>query len=154
MSCWHLFKAVFFFFRIIFFRKQCHELYSFIYWYRLILYIYHFIFNIYHAIHHFLFILFLVLFIAPLGSYIGNRLSSRIAIMFGGLLSTAGLLLSSLATSVEFLYLTLGVLTGLIQICTHTSAYKLLFLTAQIIIIWGSYCSHLALQLLYQFATN
>jgi len=41
--------------------------------------------------------------------------------MIGGLLSSAGLLLSSLATSVEFLYLTLGVLTGLIQICTHTS---------------------------------
>ncbi len=91
------------------------------------LYIYQLIFNIYHAIHHFLSILFLIIFIAPLGSYIGNRLSSRIAIMIGGLLSSAGLLLSSLATSVEFLYLTLGVLTGLIQICTNTPAYKLLF---------------------------
>uniref|UniRef100_A0A8C2C9Y3 Solute carrier family 16 member 12a n=1 Tax=Cyprinus carpio TaxID=7962 RepID=A0A8C2C9Y3_CYPCA len=59
---------------------------------------------------------------APLGSYIGNRLSSRIAIMFGGLLSTAGLLLSSLATSVEFLYLTLGVLTGVGFALSYTSA--------------------------------
>ncbi|TRY77554.1 hypothetical protein DNTS_001965 [Danionella cerebrum] len=49
---------------------------------------------------------------APVGGYIGNRLSSRFAIMMGGLLSSTGLLLSSLATSLEFLYLTLGVLTG------------------------------------------
>ncbi|XP_026142022.1 monocarboxylate transporter 12-B [Carassius auratus] len=59
---------------------------------------------------------------APLGSYIGNRLSSRVAIMFGGLLSTAGLLLSSLATSVEFLYLTMGVLTGVGFALSYTSA--------------------------------
>ncbi|XP_016125292.1 monocarboxylate transporter 12 isoform X1 [Sinocyclocheilus grahami] len=59
---------------------------------------------------------------APLGSYIGNRLSSRIAIMFGGLLSAAGLLLSSLATSVEFLYLTLGVLTGVGFALSYTPA--------------------------------
>ncbi|XP_016319106.1 monocarboxylate transporter 12-like isoform X2 [Sinocyclocheilus anshuiensis] len=59
---------------------------------------------------------------APLSSYIGNRLSSRIAIMFGGLLSAAGLLLSSLATSVEFLYLTLGVLTGVGFALSYTPA--------------------------------
>ncbi|XP_050989377.1 monocarboxylate transporter 12-B [Labeo rohita] len=59
---------------------------------------------------------------APLGSYIGNRLSSRIAIMIGGLLSSAGLLLSSLATSVEFLYLTLGVLTGVGFALSYTPA--------------------------------
>lgn len=59
---------------------------------------------------------------APLGSYIGNRLSSRIAVMIGGLLSSAGLLLSSLATSVEFLYLTLGVLTGVGFALSYTPA--------------------------------
>ncbi|XP_073683321.1 monocarboxylate transporter 12-B [Garra rufa] len=59
---------------------------------------------------------------APLGSYIGNRLSSRIAIMIGGLLSSTGLLLSSLATSVEFLYLTLGVLTGVGFALSYTPA--------------------------------
>ncbi|XP_056120258.1 monocarboxylate transporter 12 [Rhinichthys klamathensis goyatoka] len=59
---------------------------------------------------------------APLGSYIGNRLSSRIAVMIGGLLSSAGLVLSSLATSVEFLYLTLGVLTGVGFALSYTPA--------------------------------
>ncbi|XP_016377703.1 monocarboxylate transporter 12-B-like [Sinocyclocheilus rhinocerous] len=59
---------------------------------------------------------------APLGSYIGNRLSSRIAIMIGGLLSSAGLLLSSLAASMEFLYLTLGVLTGVGFALSYTPA--------------------------------
>ncbi|KAI7804733.1 monocarboxylate transporter 12 [Triplophysa rosa] len=59
---------------------------------------------------------------APLGSYIGNRLSSRIAIIIGGILSSAGLLLSSLATSLEFLYLTLGVVTGLGFALSYTPA--------------------------------
>ncbi|KAG1971928.1 monocarboxylate transporter [Pimephales promelas] len=59
---------------------------------------------------------------APLGSYIGNRLSSRVAVMIGGLLSSAGLVLSSLATSVEFLYLTLGVLTGVGFALSYTPA--------------------------------
>ncbi|XP_052010244.1 monocarboxylate transporter 12-B [Xyrauchen texanus] len=59
---------------------------------------------------------------APLGSYIGNRLSSRIAIMIGGLLSSIGLLLSSLATSLEFLYLTLGILTGVGFALSYTPA--------------------------------
>ena len=50
---------------------------------------------------------------APLGSFIGNRLSHRAAVMMGGILSSAGLVLSSFATSLEFLYLSLGILTGL-----------------------------------------
>ncbi|XP_059386692.1 monocarboxylate transporter 12-B-like isoform X1 [Carassius carassius] len=50
---------------------------------------------------------------APLGSLIGNRLSCRVAVMLGGFLSSIGLVLSSFATSLEYLYLTLGVLTGL-----------------------------------------
>uniref|UniRef100_A0A3B4C0Z6 Major facilitator superfamily (MFS) profile domain-containing protein n=1 Tax=Pygocentrus nattereri TaxID=42514 RepID=A0A3B4C0Z6_PYGNA len=49
---------------------------------------------------------------APLGSYIGNHLSCRAAVMVGGLLSSVGLILSSFATSLEYLYLSLGVLTG------------------------------------------
>ncbi|XP_076016497.1 monocarboxylate transporter 12-B-like [Genypterus blacodes] len=50
---------------------------------------------------------------APLGSYIGNRFSCRATIMLGGLLSSAGLVLSSFATSLEYLYMSLGILTGL-----------------------------------------
>ncbi|KAI1886888.1 hypothetical protein AGOR_G00200420 [Albula goreensis] len=49
---------------------------------------------------------------APLGSFIGNRLSCRIAVILGGFLASMGLVLSSFATSLEYLYLTLGVLTG------------------------------------------
>ncbi|XP_036374117.1 monocarboxylate transporter 12-B [Megalops cyprinoides] len=49
---------------------------------------------------------------APLGSLIGNRLSCRIAVILGGFLASTGLVLSSFATSLEYLYLTLGVLTG------------------------------------------
>ncbi|XP_054483065.1 LOW QUALITY PROTEIN: monocarboxylate transporter 12-B-like [Anoplopoma fimbria] len=50
---------------------------------------------------------------APVGSLVGNRWSCRVAVMLGGLLSSCGLLLSSFTTSLESLYLTMGVLTGL-----------------------------------------
>ncbi|XP_042313294.1 monocarboxylate transporter 12 isoform X1 [Sceloporus undulatus] len=50
---------------------------------------------------------------APLGSFISNHLSCQVGIMLGGLLASAGLILSSFATSLEHLYLSLGVLTGL-----------------------------------------
>ncbi|XP_070846266.1 monocarboxylate transporter 12-B [Chaetodon trifascialis] len=50
---------------------------------------------------------------APLGSLVGNRWSCRVAVMLGGLLSSSGLLLSSFSTSLELLYLSMGVLTGL-----------------------------------------
>ncbi|XP_040922524.1 monocarboxylate transporter 12-B isoform X3 [Toxotes jaculatrix] len=50
---------------------------------------------------------------APVGSLVGNRWSCRVAVMFGGLLSSCGLLLSSFTTSLELLYVTMGVLTGL-----------------------------------------
>ncbi|XP_017541810.1 monocarboxylate transporter 12-B [Pygocentrus nattereri] len=50
---------------------------------------------------------------APLGSLIGNHLSCRVAVILGGFLASIGLVLSSFATSLEYLYLTLGVLTGL-----------------------------------------
>ncbi|XP_078136060.1 monocarboxylate transporter 12-B-like, partial [Sander vitreus] len=49
---------------------------------------------------------------APLGSLVGNRWSCRVSVMLGGLLSSAGLLLSSFSSSLEILYLTMGVLTG------------------------------------------
>ena len=49
---------------------------------------------------------------APVGSLIGNRWSCRVAVMLGGLLSSCGLLLSSFSTRLEFLYLSMGVLTG------------------------------------------
>ncbi|KAM6346775.1 LOW QUALITY PROTEIN: monocarboxylate transporter 12 [Alca torda] len=50
---------------------------------------------------------------APLGSLISNHVSCQVGIMLGGLLASAGLILSSFATSLEHLYLSLGVLTGL-----------------------------------------
>ncbi|XP_041818833.1 monocarboxylate transporter 12-B-like [Chelmon rostratus] len=50
---------------------------------------------------------------APVGSLVGNRWSCRVAVMLGGLLSSCGLLLSSFSTSLELLYLGMGVLTGL-----------------------------------------
>ncbi|XP_047458230.1 monocarboxylate transporter 12-B-like isoform X2 [Mugil cephalus] len=49
---------------------------------------------------------------APLGSFLGNRLSCRATVVLGGLLSSAGLILSSFATSLEYLYTSMGVLTG------------------------------------------
>ncbi|XP_059180858.1 monocarboxylate transporter 12-B [Centropristis striata] len=50
---------------------------------------------------------------APVGSLVGNRWSCRVAVMTGGVLSSCGLLLSSFSTSLEQLYFSMGVLTGL-----------------------------------------
>ncbi|XP_028989686.1 monocarboxylate transporter 12-B [Betta splendens] len=50
---------------------------------------------------------------APLGSLLGNRWSCRAAVILGGVLSSCGLLLSSFSTSLELLYFSLGILTGL-----------------------------------------
>ncbi|XP_060735149.1 monocarboxylate transporter 12 [Tachysurus vachellii] len=50
---------------------------------------------------------------APLGSYVGNRLSTRVAVMTGGFLSSVGLALSCFAPSLQFLYISVGILTGL-----------------------------------------
>lgn len=55
---------------------------------------------------------FFVLMVAPLGSLIGNQLSCRVAVILGGFLASIGMVLSSFATSLEYLYLSLGVLTG------------------------------------------
>ncbi|KAL2083344.1 hypothetical protein ACEWY4_021117 [Coilia grayii] len=59
---------------------------------------------------------------APLGSFIGNRLSHRAAVMLGGILSSTGLVMSSFATSLEFLYLSLGIFTGLGFALSYTPA--------------------------------
>ncbi|XP_044192700.1 monocarboxylate transporter 12-B isoform X2 [Thunnus albacares] len=50
---------------------------------------------------------------APVGSLVGNRWSCRVSVMLGGLLSSCGLLLSSFTNSLETLYFSMGVLTGL-----------------------------------------
>lgn len=52
------------------------------------------------------------MFSAPLGGFLGDRLSCRATVILGGLLSAAGLVLSSFASSLESLYIFLGVLTG------------------------------------------
>ncbi|XP_041939574.1 monocarboxylate transporter 12-B isoform X1 [Alosa sapidissima] len=62
---------------------------------------------------------------APLGSFIGNRFSCRVAVILGGLLASTGLVLSSLATSLEFLYLSLGVLTGVGFALSYTPAISM-----------------------------
>ncbi|KAM6915886.1 monocarboxylate transporter 12-B-like [Xenentodon cancila] len=59
---------------------------------------------------------------APLGSFLGNRLSCRATVILGGLLSSAGLVLSSFASSLEFLYISLGVITGLGFALSYTPA--------------------------------
>ncbi|XP_007895003.1 monocarboxylate transporter 12-B [Callorhinchus milii] len=56
---------------------------------------------------------------APVGSIISNRYSSRASVVLGGLLASAGLILSSFANCLEYLYLSLGVLTG----CGYALAY-------------------------------
>lgn len=55
---------------------------------------------------------FICFFKAPLGSLISNHVSCQVGIMLGGLLASTGLILSSFATSLEHLYLSLGILTG------------------------------------------
>ncbi|XP_058256044.1 monocarboxylate transporter 12-B [Hemibagrus wyckioides] len=58
----------------------------------------------------------------PLGSYVGNHMSTRVAVMIGGLLSSAGLALSCFAPSLQFLYISLGLLTGLGFALSYTPA--------------------------------
>lgn len=49
---------------------------------------------------------------APLSGFLGNWLSCRVTIILGGILSSAGLILSSCASSLEQLYICTGVLAG------------------------------------------
>ncbi|XP_072413903.1 monocarboxylate transporter 12-like isoform X1 [Chiloscyllium punctatum] len=57
---------------------------------------------------------------APVGSIISNRYSTRVSVILGGMLASAGLILSSFATCLEYLYLSLGVVTG----CGYALAYS------------------------------
>ncbi|XP_067343781.1 monocarboxylate transporter 12-B-like isoform X2 [Channa argus] len=59
---------------------------------------------------------------APVGSLVGNRWSCRVAVMWGGVLSSCGLLLSSFTTSLELLYFSMGILTGLGFALSYTPA--------------------------------
>ncbi|XP_070833947.1 monocarboxylate transporter 12-B-like [Chaetodon trifascialis] len=59
---------------------------------------------------------------APLGGLLGNHLSCRVTVMLGGLLSSAGLILSSFASCLEHLYICLGFLTGLGFALSYTPA--------------------------------
>ncbi|KAM8738836.1 monocarboxylate transporter 12-B-like isoform 1-T3 [Acanthopagrus schlegelii] len=59
---------------------------------------------------------------APLGGFLGNRLSCRATVMLGGLLSFAGLVLGSFASSLEHLYICMGILTGLGFALSYTPA--------------------------------
>ncbi|XP_060790817.1 monocarboxylate transporter 12-B-like [Neoarius graeffei] len=65
---------------------------------------------------------FTTMLFAPLGSCVGNCMSTRIAVMTGGLLSSVGLVLSSFAPSLQFLYMSLGILTGLGFALSYTPA--------------------------------
>ncbi|TNM99493.1 hypothetical protein fugu_012526 [Takifugu bimaculatus] len=62
---------------------------------------------------------------APLGGFLGNWLSCRVTIILGGLLSSAGLILSSFASSLEQLYFCTGVLTGLGFALSYTPAISM-----------------------------
>ncbi|XP_077960456.1 monocarboxylate transporter 12-B-like [Gasterosteus aculeatus] len=59
---------------------------------------------------------------APLGGLLAHRLSCRTTVMLGGLISSFGLVLSSFACSLEFLYASLGVVTGLGFALSYTPA--------------------------------
>ncbi|XP_030011073.1 monocarboxylate transporter 12-B-like [Sphaeramia orbicularis] len=59
---------------------------------------------------------------APLGGFLGNRFSCRTTVILGGLLSSAGLVLSSFATCLEYLYISAGILTGLGFALSYTPA--------------------------------
>uniref|UniRef100_A0A3P9CLG1 Solute carrier family 16 member 12b n=1 Tax=Maylandia zebra TaxID=106582 RepID=A0A3P9CLG1_9CICH len=62
---------------------------------------------------------------APVGSLVGSRYSGRAAVVAGGLLASCGLLLSSFATSLEMLYFSAGILTGLGFALCYTPAIAL-----------------------------
>ncbi|XP_034538063.1 monocarboxylate transporter 12-B-like [Notolabrus celidotus] len=59
---------------------------------------------------------------APLGSFLGNRLSCRSTVILGGLLSSTGLVLSSFASCLEHLYISMGIITGLGFALSYTPA--------------------------------
>lgn len=52
------------------------------------------------------------LFPAPLGGSFGNRFTCRASVILGGVLSFAGLVLSSFASNLVHLYICMGIITG------------------------------------------
>ncbi|XP_037535998.1 monocarboxylate transporter 12-B-like [Nematolebias whitei] len=62
---------------------------------------------------------------APVGSLVGNRLSCRVAVMLGGVLASCGLLISSFSSSLQLLYFSMGILTGLGFALCYTPAITL-----------------------------
>ncbi|XP_068184113.1 monocarboxylate transporter 12-B-like [Antennarius striatus] len=52
------------------------------------------------------------MFCAPLGGLLESHVSCRTTVMLGGLLASAGLILGSMATCLEHLYVCLGILSG------------------------------------------
>uniref|UniRef100_A0A672FKS2 Solute carrier family 16 member 12b n=1 Tax=Salarias fasciatus TaxID=181472 RepID=A0A672FKS2_SALFA len=62
---------------------------------------------------------------APVGSLVMNRWSCRVSVMLGGLLSSCGLLFSSFSSSLELLYFTMGIITGLGFALCYTPAIAL-----------------------------
>lgn len=55
----------------------------------------------------------ITMFCAPLGGFLGNHFSCRSIVMAGGLLSFTGMVISSFATSLPYLYVSMGIVTGL-----------------------------------------
>lgn len=55
----------------------------------------------------------ITMFCAPLGGFLGNHFSCRSIVMVGGLLSFTGMVISSFATSLPYLYVSMGIVTGL-----------------------------------------
>ncbi|XP_078001201.1 monocarboxylate transporter 12-like [Glandiceps talaboti] len=67
-------------------------------------------------------------FASPVASALSNRFGARPVIFVGAIISSLGLLLSSFATSVPFLYITFGVITG--------GAYGLVAIPVILLIGW------------------
>ncbi len=56
------------------------------------------------------------LFSAPLANFIALKMSNRFIVFLGGILITAGFLLSIRATTIQYLYITYGGLVGKITL--------------------------------------
>ena len=65
----------------------------------------------------------LIFALGPLTSALVNRLGCRLAAIIGGLSCVAGLLLSSLASSIYIIYITYSVLFGFGSSCLYLSSY-------------------------------
>ncbi|KAG7512515.1 monocarboxylate transporter 12-B-like [Solea senegalensis] len=59
---------------------------------------------------------------APLGGFLGSRLSCRATVILGGLLASVGMVISAFASSLEYLYISMGIFTGLGFALSYTPA--------------------------------